>query len=152
MVVGTHVEIHMVVTVPPLDEFLGGIHHLAWSIRVTVGAIGLDAMDLGKKPATGNHGMGLEQFKGCISTHLTRDDAQQVVLNTEHVNRCQFSVLNNEAQSTLESLVLLTLPVETHADGHILERERGCIGVGRLEHQLVVAVAVPLHHTLDASR
>ena len=36
VVVGAHVKVHMVVAVPPLDEFLGGIHHLSLAVRMAL--------------------------------------------------------------------------------------------------------------------
>ena len=51
VVVGTHVKIHVVVAVPPLDQFLGGIHHLARSIGIALGwRDSLLGMDLRQQP------------------------------------------------------------------------------------------------------
>ena len=146
MVVGTHVEVHVVVAVPPLDEFLGGIHHLSGSIGVALdGLDGLLGMDLCQQPAAGNDRMGLQQFERRVGAHLTRDDAQQVILNAQHVDGRELAILDDEVQRALKRLVLLSFPVETHTDGHRLERKRGFLGINRLKQQFAITLATPLY-------
>ena len=67
--------------------------------------------------------MGLEQLKRGLSTHLAADDASQVILNGHHIDGRDFTILNDELESTFEGLLLLAAPVETHTDGHPPECE-----------------------------
>ena len=124
VVVGTHVEIDMVVTIPPLDLFVGRIHHFARFVVIALGTMdSLLGVDLCQQPTARDHGVGLEQLERGIGAHLAGNHAQQVVLDTQHVDGRQLVILDDNVQSALEGLVLLALPVETHADGHCLERE-----------------------------
>ena len=86
-----------------------------------------------------------------MGAHLAGDDTQQVVLDAQHIDGRQFAILDDEVQSALKSLVLLAFPVETHADGHALERERSILAIDRLKQQFAITVALPFHLSIDTA-
>ncbi|MBQ5509442.1 MAG: glycoside hydrolase family 88 protein, partial [Muribaculaceae bacterium] len=50
-----------------------------------------------------------------------------------------------------EGLILLAFPVEAHANCHVLECERVLVDVHRFKKQVVISLAVPFHHAINAT-
>ena len=142
MVVRAHVEAGVVVVVEPADVFA--------TVRYGGRILGsrfdrirsFPAPDLGHHPGARDDGMRLQELLRSRALHLRGNDAQQVVLHPDSVDRRDLVALHDKTQRAGEFLHLLALPVEIHADCDVVQDERrfGEEGGGRhgVEHQFVV--------------
>ena len=73
--------------------------------------------------------MGLQELHTRGAAHLARYHAGKIFLHRQLVDSHNLIGLNHNAQGSLKGLCLLALPMEVNADGHIVERERGIVGL-----------------------
>ena len=139
MVVGTHVEVHVVLAVVPFD---------ALRVRIDTGRIVhprclelLVLLDLREDPGAGNDAVGLEQFHGIGGRHLARDDAHQIVFDADAVDGRDLAVLDDEFQVVREKLGLLAVPVEIDTDGDVVQLE-GPFRARVFEIDLIVKISL----------
>ncbi len=152
MVVGTHVEVFVVVMIEPADVFL------PFRNRCRSGRSLRLMGNLGHHPGTGDDGMGLQVFQRRRRLHLGGNDTEQVIFHADHVHRHHLSIFHDKFEHAREGLVLPALPVEIHPDRHPVQDERGLgehLGRrDRIERQfivqdsVVVDFSVPVAHRL----
>ena len=147
MVIGTHVEVHMVFAVIPLNHLVFATFLASLVVLMLLGDA-LVLVDLRQEPAARNHGMCLEQLERCSSTHLARNHTQQIIFHRQHIHSRELPVLHYQMQGTAESLVLLALPVEIHTDGNAFKLEEAILR--RLKCNHIGNRAVPSHLPLGS--
>ena len=86
--------------------------------------------------------MGLEQGGAGRGAHLTGDDALEILLYGQDIDRLDAVAHGQQAERAAESLRLLTLPMKMHADGDILKR-KAILLTRRDKRQLLKATALP---------
>ena len=89
--------------------------------------------------------MCLKELQRRGGAHLAGDNALQIIFHRQFVDGLYLTGIDNKLQHTKESLLLMTLPVETVADGHIVQGESGerlVRGKGR-EAQLTELLSLP---------
>ena len=128
--------------------------------RVRSGETAPPVVNPERKPAAGDHRMGLEQLKRGAGLHLGGDDAEQVVLHPDAVHGGEHVVLHYELQAAGELERALLLPVEVLAYHHVMKYEGGLGEQGRardrvevelvVEHAVVGYTAVAPAHPLGA--
>ena len=128
VVVGADIVDGVVFAVVPADDLI----FLLDEREETVAAVLMTAalLHLCQEPGTGDDGVGLEELGGGRGRHLTGDDTREVALHGEFVDGHDLIGLDDDGQRSLERLPALALPVEVHADGDVVEREVGIVGLG----------------------
>ena len=140
MVVGANVEERVVVAVVPTYELAAVAHETEEAARIT--RVATAPLHLAQQPAARDDGVRLEQFERGVGIHFRTDDAFKILLSGQFVDDHNLLLVGQQAQASAESLVLVALPVEAHADGNVLQREGG-IGAFGGKGKFAVDAAVP---------
>ena len=86
--------------------------------------------------------MGLEELLRGFRVHFRRYDAEQIILNSDHIDGGKPALVDDYLQGSRELLVLLALPMKIDSYGHIVQDERRpCKHCGegfRIKVQLVI--------------
>ena len=91
--------------------------------------------------------MSLEQFDTRRGAHLARYHTLEIFLDVDDVDGSNLVGFHHELQLSVEHLRLLAFPVEVNADGHVVERERGILGV-ETEGEFAILIATPKNTSL----
>lgn len=92
--------------------------------------------------------MRLQQFKRGCRAHFRRNDAEQIFLDGKDVDGRQLVAFHDDAQRAAKRLVLLALPVEIDADGHVDKFKTAVLGIAGRKLHAVVKRAAPQHFSI----
>ena len=123
MVVGTHIEERVVLSIVPTNQLVVGFLEGKERIGVLLFFQFLSLLHLCQEPTTGNDSVCLEKLKRCGSAHLGTNHTDQIFLHRKHIDGTQLSFHHNEAQCPTEGLRFLALPMEIDADSHFKQGE-----------------------------
>ena len=86
--------------------------------------------------------MCFQKLQWCRGIHFGGDDAFQIHFGRKQIDGSYFPFVHDEFQNTRENLGLLPFPVETDADGYILQGKRAGF-LQRRKGQFVINVPIP---------
>ena len=146
MVVCADIETGVVLTVVPTDQFVLRLSkRRIFRLRFRQFLV---LLNLCQQPSTGNYGMRLEQFQRSGCTHFRRNDTREIIFHVDDIDTSQLFIFHDNLQSTDETLVFLSFPVEVDTDSYILQFESiGCF-IHRFEQQLIVEITIPMDSSI----
>ena len=104
------------------------VRHQFWNRSYAVRSLYLmfiRTMHLGHQPGTRDHSVCLEELLRGRSTHLRRNHAEKIILDSDDVYGGQHSLLDNDLEGAGECLIFLSFPMEVLSDCDTVEYERG---------------------------